>query len=188
MKKVVSMNELIWGTLFSTVIVMEIIVLFIETTLNTFYLFLIMASIILLEWLIIFLILKYVLGKGLPLDSILSPFGFIEPHVGRKCRKNIFYFEKVCLEITIIAIQKKKDILIDSWLISKRNLEKYFGKSVEYFGPTCIQKFVNWINRVTFQRKNRKKCIRCVIHTNALTSEQIGVIDAKLKELEERNN
>ncbi|AHF08554.1 hypothetical protein [Desulfitobacterium metallireducens] len=116
---------------------------------------------------------KFIWGKGLPLKCKRSPYGFIEFHIGKLCNNKPTCLISNFIDITFIAIKEKKDILIDTWLISKESIIKYFGDSAEFLEPRFLQKLANKMNKRKFPEKAGNEDFRCIIHVTKLSNQQI---------------
>lgn len=187
-KKVKSINELMYESLFILFPIWMIsFLLFVRYIINLLA-FQIISLIILVILMIFLVLVNFIWGKELPLQCKRSPYGFVEFHVGKKCKSNAFFFIKNCIELTLIAIGEKRDVLIDTWLISRNNITKHFGDSAEFLEPSLIQKLVNSRNEKKYTGKDNRKSYRCIIHVDKLSHDQINVLKDKKDMLERRMN
>lgn len=137
--------------------------------------------------LIVIFINKLFYRKRLPLDCLYSPFGVIEIHIGRKCKKDRIVFFELCLNAIKIGMKENRDILIDTWLIRKKNIKEYFGDSVKIIKPSFVQTVVNSIVKLMYCSFSKVKPYRCIIRTDKITNEQIKILEDKINKINNRN-
>lgn len=126
--------------------------------------------------------------RGLPKGCMYNPTGFIEIHVENMCRGNRKMFMKLCLDILLYCVIKRKNLMIDSWLIRESHIKDLFGCAAKIFTPSIPQRFMNFIFQLLYNNKFKRKCFRCIIYMDRLTPdqskniiEQIGKLQARLK-------
>lgn len=123
--------------------------------------------------------------RDLPSKCTRNPFGFIEIHIGEEC-SGMLEFLKICLQTIEVGINEKKNILADTWLIKKSNVEDMLGNSVEVLNPGILQSLSNISNKLKHDRKSKRKSIRFVIHVDRVNVSHIKSIEGKINRLEHR--
>lgn len=139
--------------------------------------------------LIRFIVYKLTAGKGLPSKCKRNSQGFIEMHVENDCDNKLENLLSILCEVIEIGKNEKKDILIDSWLISRKNIIRYLGNSVEFTSFSLIQRISNKIHRFMYKgkRRNNIEPYRCIIKTSLVTKDQIMQIQNKITQIDSRS-
>ena len=192
MKKAISICELILGyrILSSSTIILATRALY-RSTINIRYIILLLIIILILvanHYLVVGAIIRLnqlFRSKDLPLDCLRNCFGYIEIHAEQAVDWNVFFIR--CLEAVKIGIDEERDILIDTWLIKKENIVKYFGDAAEFKEPSCLQKWVNCLNKQKHDPQNTRKAYRCILHIDKITDEQIQNINWFIEGVEARS-
>lgn len=184
MKRVFSTNELFLNSL-----LLLMAVVFISEFFNIPSLLWVIAigDIILI---IAFKVQKKYFGRKLPSKCKRNFNGLIEVHVEKDSEGRVDKLLRILVDTVIIAREENKDILIDTWLIKKDKVKKYFGNAAVFppFGLTqkLSNRFYKWYYKP--KRKSNIKPYRCIIKIGDLTDEQVHRIDSKVKKLEARFN
>lgn len=129
-------------------------------------------------------------GKGLPSKCRRNYQGYIEVHVENDCDKKIENLFRIICEVIEIGKNEQKDVLIDSWLISKKNIEKYLGESVEFVPFSFIQRLSNKMHRIMFKAKRGSNIepYRCIIKTSLVSKEQMIRVQNIITQIDLRRN
>lgn len=132
---------------------------------------------------------KFKAGIGLPSKCRRNYQGYIEVHVENDCDEKIENLFRITCEVIEIGKIEKRDILIDSWLISRKNIKKYLGESVEFVPFSFIQILSNKIHRIMYkaQHGHSIKPYRCIIKSNSVSREQIMRIQNKIIQIDSRS-
>ena len=189
LKKVISINELVWGSLFLCLLICIVSFVLFKIYFNLIFTMLFLISIISSLFFMMYIHINShkVWNRDLPLNCTRNPFGFIEIHIGKKCNHILVVLLNAFLETVYIAINEEKDILIDTWLISERNMRKYLEDSVEVLRIGPLQKWSNCFNKLKYSHKDKRKSYRYLIHTSKITDKHIEKIKDKIKEIENRD-
>ena len=95
-------------------------------------------------------------------------------------------FMKLCLDILLYSVIKRKNLMIDSWLIRESHIKDLFGCAAKIFIPSIPQRFINFIFQLLYKNKSKRKCFRCIIYTDTLTAEQSKNIIEQISKLQAR--
>lgn len=163
MKKVVSFNELTLG-----ILLIGIMFMIPAYFISPWYMLIINLAMALIEASLF--VNSKLKSRDLPARCIRN-FGFIEAHIGNVCNDSSDLYS-IYRDLVTKAIEERSDILIDTWLIQKRKINKVFENTAQYIDPPILQKLSNLVNKLKYGRKDKRKCYRCVIQIRNLTDLQ----------------
>jgi hypothetical protein len=183
MKRIISNTEYHLGSL----LILIALVIFAEAINSEVVLY--VTGFLYLIFVIKFVTYRFKAGIGLPSKCKMNSQGFIEVHVEKDSDGKIENALRILCEAIEIGKNEKKDILIDTWLISQRNTKDYLGESVEFVSSSFVQKIANKIHRSIYKakHKNNIKSYRCIIRTSLVSREQMIRIQNKITQIDSRS-